>query len=103
MNTIEFNSLPGGSRDKRALAILEKERDRDPVNAATVLNNVATLNQELAKYDEAAALYKRALVILEKQLGSDHPECSHGYKQFSRTSPRTEPILTGGTTLQNRR
>jgi tetratricopeptide (TPR) repeat protein len=41
---------------------------------ATSLNNLASLLQDLGKYEEAEPLYRRALVIREKSFGPDHPE-----------------------------
>ena len=40
---------------------------------ATSLNNLAELYQTQGKYAEAEPLYKRALAILTKAMGPDHP------------------------------
>jgi tetratricopeptide (TPR) repeat protein len=41
---------------------------------ATSLNNLAALYRAQGKYDQAEPLYKRALAILEKALGPEHPD-----------------------------
>ena len=38
------------------------------------MNNLAKIYYAEGKYAEAEALYKRALAIREKALGSDHPD-----------------------------
>ena len=40
---------------------------------ATSLNNLANLYYSQGKYAEAEPLYQRSLAIVEKALGSDHP------------------------------
>ena len=40
---------------------------------ATTLNNLATLYREQGHYDKAEPMFKRALSIQEKSLGTDHP------------------------------
>jgi tetratricopeptide (TPR) repeat protein len=40
---------------------------------ATSLNDLARLNYSQGRYAQAEALYQRALVILEKALGREHP------------------------------
>jgi Flp pilus assembly protein TadD len=42
-------------------------------DVATPLNNLAFLYRLQGRYTEAEPLYKRALEIFEKVLGSDHP------------------------------
>ncbi len=45
---------------------------QDP-RLATTLNNLAGLYQAQGRYAEAEPLYKRALAIIEKALGPEHP------------------------------
>jgi hypothetical protein len=45
----------------------------DHPDVATSLNNLAALYRSQGKYAEAAPLFQRSLVILEKALGPDHP------------------------------
>ena len=40
---------------------------------ATYLNNLATLLRDTGRYEDAEPLYRRALSIDEKSLGSNHP------------------------------
>ena len=60
--------------EKRLVAALEAAEGfgpRDP-RLATTLNNLAEIHRAQGKYAEAEPLYKRALAIDEKALGSDH-------------------------------
>ena len=43
-------------------------------DVAVSLNNLAVLLKNQEKYEEAAALYQRALAIFEAALGSEHPK-----------------------------
>ncbi|KAL1920704.1 uncharacterized protein VTP21DRAFT_1081 [Calcarisporiella thermophila] len=43
------------------------------LDIAASLNNLATLYHDQGKYEQAEPLYKRALVIIEKELGAVHP------------------------------
>ncbi|MHC1756201.1 MAG: tetratricopeptide repeat protein [Methanosarcina sp.] len=42
-------------------------------DVATTLNNLALLYEGMGKYEKALPLYKRALEIIEKTLGTNHP------------------------------
>ncbi len=44
------------------------------MNAAASLSNLAGLYHDQGRYAEAEPLYKRALAIVEKALGPDHPQ-----------------------------
>ena len=41
------------------------------------MNNLAELYRVQAKYVEAEALYKRAMAVLEKALGPEHPHVAN--------------------------
>jgi tetratricopeptide (TPR) repeat protein len=43
-------------------------------DVAVLLYNLANVRTEQERYDEAEALYKRALAIREKALGPEHPD-----------------------------
>jgi tetratricopeptide (TPR) repeat protein len=58
------------SHDKRALAIFEKALGPDHPSVASVLNNLASLYKEEARYADAEPLYKRALASTPEQKGS---------------------------------
>jgi hypothetical protein len=47
------------------------------------LNNLAILYDTQKKYDAAEQLYKRALAIWEKSLGSDHPHVASGLESYA--------------------
>jgi tetratricopeptide (TPR) repeat protein len=59
---------------RRALAIREKTMERNHLDIAMSLNNLAALCRDQERYDEAEALYRRAVAIREQVLGPDHPE-----------------------------
>ncbi|MCH8963264.1 MAG: tetratricopeptide repeat protein, partial [Bacteroidetes bacterium] len=45
----------------------------DHPSLAITLNNLAGLYESQGKYDQAEPLYQRALAIMERALGLDHP------------------------------
>jgi tetratricopeptide (TPR) repeat protein len=53
--------------------IREQQLGADHPSVATSLNNLAGLYRAQGKYSEAEPLYLRAIQILEKVLGSEHP------------------------------
>jgi len=59
---------------KRALQILNKQLEEDPLYVATIMNNLAGLFEDHGKFVEAEPLYLRALEIREKQVGKKHPD-----------------------------
>ena len=63
---------------QRSLAIREKALGPDHPDVALSLNNLASLYEDLKRYDDAEALYKRSLAIKEKALGPDHPDLATG-------------------------
>ncbi len=50
---------------------------------ATSLNNLALLYEAQGKYAEAEPLYGRALAILEKTLGPDHPNVAQSLENYA--------------------
>ncbi len=58
---------------QQALAIYEKTRGPDHLEAANELNNLAYLYQNQGRYGEAEPLFQRALAIKEKTLDPEHP------------------------------
>jgi tetratricopeptide (TPR) repeat protein len=52
---------------------MERQLGADHPDVATSLNNLASLYDSQGKYSEAEPLYLRAIQILEKVLGSEHP------------------------------
>ena len=60
-----------------------EQNDPDTVNHATALNNLALLYKKQSKYDTAEPLYKRAIEIGEKTLGTDHPDVATRYNNLA--------------------
>jgi len=58
---------------QRASPHFRKSAGADHSNAATSLNDLASLYADQGCYREAEAFYQRALAIYEKALGPDHP------------------------------
>ena len=50
---------------------------------ATSLNNLGLLYLAQGKYAEAEALYQRALAILEKSLGPEHPDVAQVLENYA--------------------
>ncbi len=50
---------------------------------ATSLNNLANLYKDQGYYAEAELLYKRALAIVEKALGPEHPHVATSLENYS--------------------
>ena len=48
----------------------------------TSLNNLAGLYERQGRYEQAEPLYKRALVIVEKVLGPEHPDTVAARKYY---------------------
>jgi len=59
---------------RRALAIDEKSFGKGHPAVARDLNNLAELLRDTNRQGEARPMYERALQILEKSLGADHPD-----------------------------
>ncbi|MCH7895869.1 MAG: tetratricopeptide repeat protein, partial [candidate division NC10 bacterium] len=59
---------------KRALAIDEEALEKDHLNVARDVNNLALFYDSRGNDAEAEPLYHRALAIAKKALGPDHPE-----------------------------
>ncbi|MEK7727705.1 MAG: tetratricopeptide repeat protein [candidate division KSB1 bacterium] len=55
----------------------------EPSLVATSLNNLALLLQSQGKYAEAEPLFRRALEIFEKSLGTDHPNTQTIRKNYA--------------------
>src|SRR5262249_42760198 len=64
---VEFAKPVGDRGDRR------EELRIDHPNVATQLNNLAGLLQDSKRLSEAELLYRRALAIVEKSYGPDHP------------------------------
>jgi tetratricopeptide (TPR) repeat protein len=56
------------------LVFLKKRSDSESLNVAKTLNNMASLYRSQGQYEKAERLYRRALAIKEKVLGSENPE-----------------------------
>ncbi len=50
---------------------------------AQSLNNLALLYQAQGRYAEAEPLYKRALAIMEKALGPEHPHVATSLENYA--------------------
>ncbi len=50
---------------------------------ASSLNNLAALYQTQGRYAEAEPLYQRSLAIVEKALGSEHPDVATSLENYS--------------------
>ncbi len=57
-------------------------RPQDP-RRATNLNNLALLYYNQGKYADAEPLYKRALAIVEKALGPEHPDVAKSLENYA--------------------
>ena len=57
---------------------------------ATALNNLANLYRDRGWYVDAKPLYQRALAILEKALGSDHPNLATSLENYAALLRKTE-------------
>src|SRR6185295_18596035 len=63
----------------------------DQPTVAMTLNNLAVLQKERKKYDDADASFRLAIVIFERSLGSQHPNtaaCLDNYAQLLRRRRR---------------
>lgn len=58
---------------ERDIASREKRLSSNYLDVVTSLNNLAVFYLHMEEYEEALCLYKRAFVICEKTLGTDHP------------------------------
>jgi tetratricopeptide (TPR) repeat protein len=62
------------------------------------LNDLAALLRRESKYADAEPLYRRALAILEKQLGPEHPDIARSLNnlallfEFDRRYAEAEPL-----------
>ena len=57
------NHIAAESRYKRALAIREKALGPDHPDVATIANNLASLYQDMGKYEQALPIYQQAIKI----------------------------------------
>ena len=79
----------------------EKEFGPDRPQTAFLLNNPARLYKAQSRYAEAEPLHKRALAIVEKALGPDHPDVGETLKPCIDPSPSTQsPIARKWETLR---
>lgn len=69
----------------KACAQYEQAGDTDNRNFAVVLENLANLYRDQDRFDihQAEPLYKRALAIREKTLGSEHPDTAQTLSDLS--------------------
>lgn len=82
-------------RLRMALAALEvaAERDREGLDIAAVVHDLAAVLAGRMEVDEAAGLYERSLAIRRRVLGSDHPEVAatlHNWAVLCQSAGRTE-------------
>jgi tetratricopeptide (TPR) repeat protein len=61
----------------------EKAIGPDNVSVAQLLNNLAVLYHNQARYTEAEPLYKRSVAIYEKALGPDHPDVAQSLNNLA--------------------
>jgi tetratricopeptide (TPR) repeat protein len=54
----------------------------DEVDLASSLNNLAELYRNQGRYEQAKTLYKRALAIEEKGLGSEYPNTAAARQNY---------------------
>ena len=50
---------------------------------AASFNNLASLYQDLGNYTEAEPLYRRALAIMEKAVGPEHPNVAASLENYA--------------------
>ncbi len=74
------------------LAALEeaKQFGDEDVRLATSLNNLALLYNTQGQYGQAEPLYLRALAILEKTLGPEHPNVASGLENYADLLRKTD-------------
>ena len=74
------------------LAALEeaKQFGDEDVRLATSLNNLALLYNTQGQYGQAEPLYLRALAILEKALGPEHPNVASGLENYADLLRKTD-------------
>ena len=63
----------GEQRDRQLVALREQAFGPDHPDVATALHILGARYHLVRRYDEAAALYDRAIAIRSAQLGHDHP------------------------------
>jgi tetratricopeptide (TPR) repeat protein len=68
-----------GDAEKLLIAAIEtaQAQEKEGVELATALGNLAGLYRVQARYDEAEPLYKRAITICEERLEPRHPALAH--------------------------
>ena len=71
--TIELASGGRITIDERSLVISERVYGSDHPNVARGLNNLAGVLQDLGELVQARSHYERALEIVSKRLGDEHP------------------------------
>ena len=81
-----------------SISVSESVNGKEHNITADCLFNLAMLYDNQGRYDEAEPLYKRALLIEEKVLGSEHPR--HG--DISEQSGRCSTTTRAGTTRPSR-
>jgi tetratricopeptide (TPR) repeat protein len=59
---------------RRALSILDAEPQSNPTSVAISVLHLAELYRVQGRYEEAEPFYQRALALLEKVRGREHPE-----------------------------
>jgi len=72
---------------QHALEIRERVLVTDHPDTAGSLNNLAGLYDSTGQYEQALPLYERALTILQKKLGEQHPNtqtCTENYQGLLR-------------------
>src|SRR5262249_25844492 len=57
---------------RQALLLAEVAAGPDSIEVARICNNLGVVYKYTAKFDEAEQLYRRALSILERELGTGH-------------------------------
>ena len=75
---------------KRALELGDREFGPDHPTTATLLNNLAELDDAEGRYADAEPLYKRATAIDEKALGPDHPDVATGLENYAALFRKTD-------------
>jgi tetratricopeptide (TPR) repeat protein len=87
---------PAEAECRRSLALIESFMSQDQPDLAPRLAGLATVLQARGVFPEAASLFKRALVITEKNLGSDNLETAALLTRYAKLLDEMKRPLEAG-------
>jgi tetratricopeptide (TPR) repeat protein len=67
---------------ERALETLQQAEPPDP-HAATTLNNLGAVHENLGEFDQAELRYRNSLAVIETIQGPDHPDIAMGLNNLA--------------------